>query len=280
MKTIFIVIITTLLFFGCINQNQVNTKANFTASTNATEKENVNLKPIEIESNRSLNRPILVQAVKMYPWAPASHLTSDGNKLLALSANNIITNNDVIQILCGLKGRKEGVAFSNGHVYLLSEIVYRINYSICKKVETCTEENNCILQKIGLENSLHPSGLEVANGKLYVFESRIPSTIAEYSMNGTRLRTVELPNFGTGGDIAWDGTNFWVVQYVTTECMGWSCDKPSPIQLYRIDPDLTFLDSHTIPEIISNGPFGITWEFDSLWISDSQTSTLYQLNIT
>jgi len=99
----------------------------------------------------------------------------------------------------------------------------------------------------------------------HVTATAVPATAIEFSMSGTTISTLNLPDHYMSG-IAYDAGNYWVCTYY-----------PDPGIVYNINASGTVLSQFTPP---NNQPWDICTHGSDLWIADYWGDMLYKVTNT
>lgn len=92
-----------------------------------------------------------------------------------------------------------------------------------------------------------------------------PATTLEFSMSGTQVSTITLPDHYMSG-VAWDNGSYWVCTYY-----------PDPGKVYHINSSGTVLSQFVPP---NNQPWDICLQGSDLWIADYYGNMLYKVSST
>lgn len=99
----------------------------------------------------------------------------------------------------------------------------------------------------------------------HVTSTAVPATAIEFTMSGTTVSTLNLPDHYMSG-IAYDAGNYWVCTYY-----------PDPGTVYKINASGTVLSQFTPP---NNQPWDICVHGSDLWIADYWGDMLYKVTTT
>ncbi|MFH1936197.1 MAG: FG-GAP-like repeat-containing protein [Bacteroidota bacterium] len=99
----------------------------------------------------------------------------------------------------------------------------------------------------------------------HVTATSVPATAIEFTMSGTTVSTLNLPDHYMSG-IAYDAGNYWVCTYY-----------PDPGTVYKINASGTVLSQFTPP---NNQPWDICLQGPDLWIADYYAYMLYKVTTT
>ncbi|MGE5317186.1 MAG: FG-GAP-like repeat-containing protein [Chloroflexota bacterium] len=185
----------------------------------------------------------------------ALSITATGQEIKSPSSWSIVASYTI-------PGKASGLAWDGTYIYFgiygqYGNNVYKFNPSNGTNVLQCTG---------GFEDAY---GLTYKSPDLVTINqpssSSQPSTAFEFTMSGTTVSTLNLPDHYMSG-IAWDNGNYWVCTYY-----------PNPGIIYKVSATGTVLSQFTPP---ADQPWDICKQGNDLWIADYNANTLYKVSTT
>lgn len=159
-----------------------------------------------------------------------------------------------------IPGKASGLAWDGTYIYFgiygsNGNEVYKFNPSTGTSVLQCTgsfdDAYGMTYKSPNLVTISQPSS------------SSQPANALEFSMSGTTVSSLALPNHYMSG-IAWDNGTWWVCTYY-----------PDPGTIYNLSATGSILSQFTPP---ANQPWDICMEGNSLWIADYYSNMLYKVS--
>ncbi|NVO20091.1 MAG: PQQ-binding-like beta-propeller repeat protein [Bacteroidetes bacterium] len=158
-----------------------------------------------------------------------------------------------------IPGKASGLAWDGTYIYFG---IYGVNGSKIYKFNPSTGNNS--LQCTGAFEDAF--GLTYKSPDLITVNqpsnSNDPSELLEFSMSGSTVTTLTLPDHYMSG-CAWDNGSWWVCTYY-----------PDPGTVYNVSTSGTVISQFTPP---ANQPWDICKQGNDLWIADYNSNNLYKV---